>query len=348
MNRWAVLKFFLAWIPLGLFWALLLLSYNGSNISPAAALESAVLSMGTAALLGLGVWRICGALPWPERVPLRFYGVHLVLALAYGATWQGMVSLFTAVETGRTLLSVMSDQWNLLGWRILTGVCLYGLVAGTAYAMRIRAQLGEQEAVAARAEAFAAKARLEALRAQLNPHFLFNALHSVSALVRNDPHAAEHAVDRLGGLLRYALDGGVDERVELEEEWAFTQDYLEIERLRFEDRVQVRADISAGALSFPVPPFTLQPLVENALRHGLAPRPAGGSIEVSAAVAGQHLVISVADDGVGAGPDAAERLSGFGLRGLRQRLATLYGNRADVWIDSAPDQGFRVTLSLPA
>lgn len=348
MSHRSIFKFFLAWFPLAVLWALFLISYSNGRTPPAIAIQSAVQSIGSAAVLGLGIWWFSGVVPWPERVRLGFYGAHLGMALAYSVCWQVSVSAFEAFQTGNSLITILADQRGLVGWRILTGVCMYGLVAGTCYAFRIREQLREQEAVAARAEALAAKARLDVLKAQLNPHFLFNALHSVAALVRRDPDAAERAVDRLGGLLRYALDGGVHEDVSLDEEWAFTRDYLEIEKLRFEDRLRLNVTIAPEAKSRRVPPFSLQPLIENALRHGIAPRPGGGRIDISAIVRGSDLIITVRDDGVGSPAGVVDLSTGFGLGGLRQRLSTLYGTNGGLQISSKPDGGFAVTLCVPA
>lgn len=347
MSIRSILKFLLAWFPLAVLWALFLVSYGNGTIRPTVAIQSAVQSIGSAAVLSLVIWWFSGVVAWPERVRFGFYAAHLAMALVYSASWQISVSAFEAVQSGRSVFVVLGDQWGLVGWRVLTGVCLYGLVAGTCYALRIREKLREQEAVAARAETLVTKARLEALRAQLNPHFLFNALHSVAALVRRDPDAAERAVDRLGGLLRYALDGCEHEDVSLDEEWAFTRDYLEIEKLRFEDRLRLSVAIAPEAKALRVPPFSLQPLIENALRHGIAPRPEGGQIRISAVVEGSDLIIRVSDDGVG-GVDDADLARGFGLGGLRQRLASLYGSRGDLRVQTSASGGFAVTLMLPA
>jgi sensor histidine kinase YesM len=193
----------------------------------------------------------------------------------------------------------------------------------------------------------AERAQLAALRARLNPHFLFNALHTVSSLVATDPAAADDAIERLGNLLRYALDESTDE-IPLEREWAFTRDYLSFERLRLGDRLRVREAIDADARSTDVPLLVLQPLVENAVRHAVAVSPGGGTIQISAHVEHGTLRLSVEDDGPGGDRPGIESSRGLGLRALKRRLDVRYGAQARVDIRTAPGAGFAVTVVLPA
>jgi sensor histidine kinase YesM len=182
---------------------------------------------------------------------------------------------------------------------------------------------------------------LVALRAQINPHFLFNALHSVGALVTSDPARADMALERLGDLLRYTL--GTEDEVLFAEEWRFTQDYLAFEQLRLGDRLRVHLTVDSSALSTMVPPLILQPLVENAVRHGIADRVEGGQIDLTARVEESCLVLCVRDDGHGGesgGPD------GIGLTSVRRRLAALYGGRATLVVEGGR-AGFAVTVGLP-
>ena len=152
-----------------------------------------------------------------------------------------------------------------------------------------------QAAAAAEARLLAQQAQLVALRAQINPHFLFNALHSVGALVASDPTRADMALERLGDLLRYTL--GTEDEVLFAEEWKFTQDYLAFEQLRLGDRLRLHVSVDPSALSTMVPPLILQPLVENAVRHGIAARTEGGAIDLTARVEDSRLVLCVRDDG---------------------------------------------------
>lgn len=190
-----------------------------------------------------------------------------------------------------------------------------------------------------------ARAELQYLKAQLHPHFLFNTLNAVSASVRTDPETATLIIARLGTLLRHALERGGVQEVPLEEELAILSAYVEIEQLRFEDRLRVQWAIEPGTLRAAVPHLVLQPLVENAIRHGIAPRHAPGTVEIAASRRNGHLVLAVRDDGVGM--DGAPAADGVGLANTRSRLRQLYGERQTMRVDSAPGRGARVEIALP-
>jgi two-component system LytT family sensor kinase len=194
----------------------------------------------------------------------------------------------------------------------------------------------------------AATAQLSALRAQLNPHFLFNSLNSIAQLVHTDPDRAEEHVERLADILRYVLRGGDREFVRLADELHVTEAYLEIERARFEDRLHVDSAIEPAALERLVPNLVLQPLVENAVKHGLAAKLGPGTVSISAAVVGDGLRLAVHDDGVGMDgttlASAFER--GVGLKNLRERLFHLYGIAGPA-IRSEPGRGTTVEVLLP-
>ena len=195
----------------------------------------------------------------------------------------------------------------------------------------------------------AATAQLAALRAQINPHFLFNSLNSIAQLIHADPDAAERCVERLADMFRYILRRAEKEFVPLAEELEMAQAYLDIERARFGERLRVETRVDPRSLRQLIPNLILQPLVENAVKHGLSLKRGAGTIRIDAEVAVGHLDLAVADDGMGiAGPTLAgiyER--GVGLRNLRDRLARLYGPSHLPEITSAPGTGTRVRLHLP-
>jgi signal transduction histidine kinase len=195
----------------------------------------------------------------------------------------------------------------------------------------------------------AATAQLAALRAQINPHFLFNSLNSIAQLIHTDPDKAEACVERLADLFRYVLRRAEQEFVPLSEELEMAQAYLDIERARFGDRLQVETRVDPQSLRQLIPNLILQPLVENAIKHGLSQKRGTGTIRIDARVDDGLLTLAVVDDGLGmAGPALAgvyER--GVGLRNLRDRLARLYGPTHLPEITSAPGGGTRVRLRLP-
>lgn len=190
-------------------------------------------------------------------------------------------------------------------------------------------------------------ADLRALAAQLHPHFLFNALTSLSVLLRRDPSEAEHGLVRLGKLLRYTLGATGGEVVHLSEEWSFTGAYLELERLRLGERLSWREELDDAAAACLVPRFIVQPLVENAVRHAAAVQSGATRIEMRGWREGGTLHIAVQDDGPGADPASVTLAAGLGLRAVQAQLDAHYDARAVLEVQTAPGAGFRVALRVP-
>lgn len=230
------------------------------------------------------------------------------------------------------------------GSRISASILTYAGIVGLDRARRVRDALRARELQAARLEAEATRARLEALGARLQPHFLFNALQSVSALVDEDPARARTMLAQLGDLLRDALASDGSGEVPLREELALLDRYLTIERTRFVDRLHIEISADDDVAGVLVPRFLLQPLVENALRHGLAPRPEGGTLRVSAARYGERLRLRVWNDGE---PLRDDRDDSIGLATTRERLAARYGDRASFRLGAAADGGVEAVVELP-
>jgi LytS/YehU family sensor histidine kinase len=193
------------------------------------------------------------------------------------------------------------------------------------------------------------EAELGALKLQLQPHFLFNALHTIGSLVRTgDRENAVRVVAGLGDLLRRVLDGARRQEVPLSQELEFARAYLEIEQIRFRDRLVVHVAAEEGVGDPAVPHLLLQPLVENAIRHGIAPRAAGGRVDVRARRVGAALEVVVRDDGPGAGNgDAGAARPGVGLANTRARLARLYGAGGTLEVTDAAGGGVEVRVRLP-
>lgn len=194
-------------------------------------------------------------------------------------------------------------------------------------------------------EASLANARLEALRMQLQPHFLFNTLNTISGLVHTEPDRADAVITALGELLRLTLETSGERELPLREEMRLVESYVAIMQARFEERVKCVVEIAPEARDAFVPAFILQPLVENAVRHGLEPLPAGGTVTVRARREGDRLRIEVADDGAGLRADAPAR-EGVGLGNTRARLRALHGDRASMELRAA-ERGCVVALDLP-
>src|SRR5262249_11033820 len=191
------------------------------------------------------------------------------------------------------------------------------------------------------------EAQLDALQFQLRPHFLFNTLNSILPLVGRDPERARQMVIRLGELLRLSLQSEDTRLVTLEEEIAILEKYLSIERVRFRDRLEATISVDPEVASAKVPSFLLQPLVENAIQHGVGGRAGAGRIAVTAASDGGDLVLRVRDDGPGPQDEAGETPAGIGLRNTRRRLEALYPGRYELTLRRAPQGGAEAAIRIP-
>jgi signal transduction histidine kinase len=312
------------------------------------ALVGALYTVGISAALGVGVVFAARRWPWPSRMSLGFILSHALGAFLYGALWMlGILALLsTTYGSFDEVLRVAEGWW---GWQTAFGFLLYWVIAGVTWAAVAAANAKDREQALVQAEALRVKAELSALRGQLDPHFLFNTLHTASVLTRHDPATAALALERLADLLRYVLDAqrGAREDVSLADELAFVDSYLLLEGLRLGERLSVQRDIAPEALGARVPSLSLQPLVENALRYGISERREGGSLSLAAAVDGRTLVLRVSDDGPGAAALHPPRGSGVGLDTLRQRLAAKFGAAASLDVQTAPGAGFHVTVRIP-
>jgi hypothetical protein len=280
--------------------------------------------------------------------------LHTAAALLFGALWQALefstLWLLFGPEHARAVL-----QQRVL-WRLVFGVFVYVALA-LGFAGVLHARRAQASALAAaQAESALVRAELAAINGKLNPHFLFNTLNTLMLLTRRDAVAAEQALQRFARMMRYVLNTqrGSEDRVTLRDELDFVRDYLALEALRLGPRLQVQWLLDDAALDEAVPPLTLQPLVENSIAHGIAPRVAGGTVQISAQRSGTGLQLFVADDGAGcdwaavqAANQRAAGRSGVGLSALRRRFEIDYAGQARLAVQTAPGAGFRVDIFIP-
>jgi sensor histidine kinase YesM len=237
---------------------------------------------------------------------------------------------------------------NMLCW-IPMALIVYGACVGIAYAIDYARRTREQQLTSAELARQLAHAQLGALRMQLQPHFFFNTLNSISMMVRaGENRRAVEMLAGLGDVLRTLLRRSPALETTLSDELAFLRRYLEIEEVRFGERLVVKWELEPGVEEALVPPLLLQPLIENALRHGLDPRPDGGVLTVAAQRRDEALELVVADNGVGLRPGfSAHASTGLGLTNTRARLERMYGATAALEVHDAPDGGVRVRCKLP-
>jgi len=258
--------------------------------------------------------------------------VYMVLRAGVGL-WQGYASFAEAFQ----LLLVKTWHFNLL---------IYWVIVAVSSAFDYYRKFRERELRGVELEKRLVQAKLQALQMQLNPHFLFNSLHSISSLMHQDVEAADKMIMRLSDLLRAALDKSDTQEVTLREELEFLKRYLEIEQIRFGDRLTVKVDVAAETFDARVPNLILQPLVENAVRHGIEPHAKPGRIELRARHAADTLVLEVSDNGKGL-PANRPTAEGVGLSNTRARLQTLYGEAHGFELLDAPGGGLLARLTIP-
>jgi signal transduction histidine kinase len=346
----------LVWVLPFFFWSLPALLVTKMTM------ETTGLGFGRAFLregVGWFLWAFAtpGILALARRFPLdgprvgRTLLVHVAAGLSMGAL-MGAVTLGLSVLAGTTIgpsgdLTVATAVRSTCIWACF-GLLFYAATSSVGVAMDYQRKLREREVAASRLEAQLVEARLNALRMQLQPHFLFNALNTVSMLVRQgDASTAVRVVARLSDLLRYVLDGATGALVPLRTEVDFVARYLEIEQLRFGDRLDVRIDVDDDAADLPVPGLLLQPVVENAIRHGIAARAAAGCVTLDARILAGRLIIRLRDDGPGFDGNGHPEGPGIGLRNTRARLRYLYGEAAELRTGSVDGRGAEVTIALP-
>jgi len=338
--RWTLI--FGGWTSVGLFFAsqtYLTYRYSGGQAH-----------LGIVLKLNLADWYLWGLLApgiiWLARRFLldrehwaRSAPVHLIAGVGIALLKWWLDNLFRqhalGLPSGVSLIYVFHG--NLLTYSVLVAA-----TQGYFYYQRYR----QGELRSAQLSAQLAQAQLQALRMQLHPHFLFNTLNSIAALIHKDPDAADRMTARLSDLLRLTLDNIGVQEVPLAQELEFLEGYLEIERTRFSDRLVVRIEVAPETLDASTPYLILQPLVENAIRHGIAARSSPGCVIVRAVRDAGMLVLEVKDDGPGMKSAAASN-NGIGISSTRGRLERLYGDAHRFELSNAPEGGLTVKLAFP-
>ena len=312
---------------------------------------------------GLTEWELWALLaPFILVLTRRFYidrqnryrtvPVHIALGLGFSFVH---IVLHAAAEQWTTWawgpdeqMTFSTSLYHLLTKKFHINLLTYFVIVGVSHAVEYYRRYQERERTTAQLEAQLSRAALHALKMQLHPHFLFNTLNTISALIHRDPRAADRMVARLGDLLRLTLDGQGVEEVPLKEELEFLEKYLEIEQTRFHDRLSIELEIDPASLDARLPNLLLQPLVENAIRHGISARPGAGRIEIRARRENGALLLAVRDDGLGLPADWQTSTSfGVGLANTRARLAQLYGAHHTFTLANMPGGGLEVAIAIP-
>jgi signal transduction histidine kinase len=280
---------------------------------------------------------------WPSTALL-----HLFASLFFSGFWIMLRAGLAQIIDHRVYGSApdfSNDFVNLFSKSFHKNLWIYWVILAVSHAIEYYRKLGEREVRTVELEKSLTQAKLRALQSQLNPHFLFNTLHTISALMHIDVEKADRMVAKLSDLLRYALDSADDHEIPLRDEISFLKRYLEIEQTRFGDRLTVTMDIPDETLNIEVPNLILQPIVENAIRHGIEPHAKPGKIHLSARRDNGQLILQIKDNGAGLRTD--NKREGIGTSNTRLRLLQLYGPNQTFKLENAPGGGLLATIALP-
>ncbi|HUA19023.1 MAG TPA: histidine kinase [Bryobacteraceae bacterium] len=341
-TRGRVTLYLLAWLPFGALLAYLLVMTGGLDWLPAAAISLPLALF--YALLCLGPWYMCRVLPLaPSQVP-KLLGNHLAAAIVAALIWI-VLAKGLALAMGRSYFPRFDSRFSAqLPLLFGLGVLLYLLSVALHYLLLSVETSREAETRAQEARTLARESELKALKAQINPHFLFNCLNSIAALATVDGARAREMCIKLSEFLRNTLKLGEQPSISLGEELALARAYLDVEKVRFGKRLQIEFDADPLCDGCRVPSLLLQPLIENAVKHGIVGLIEGGTICLQARCGNGRLHVMIQNDFDPEAPAAAKH--GLGLQNVRDRLRSLHENRAR--IDTAvSDRHFRVDLELP-
>lgn len=299
---------------------------------------------------GMPLWYLWGALSpliarLDRRLPLKREEIfkRILWHMPLGLLW---VLAHFALRLGveKIISGAVSLQYADLVGGFHMNIQIYWLIVGVYVAYDFFQTYRARELQASQLETRLSEARLQALRAQLQPHFLFNTLNAISAFMEKDPRTARQMLAHLGALLRFALEQDDKQEITLAEELALLENYLEIQRIRFADRLEIQMDIAPATLNARVPSLLLQPLVENAIKHGLAPGAAKGYVKIFSQQQNGDLLLQIRDNGAGL---AAGGKKGIGLTNTEERLSRLYPQAHRFVIANASDGGVLVDIKLP-
>ncbi len=287
------------------------------------------------------------AIPFDQWARIPFFLVHTGLSFFTSFVWMVFYYCIQYLLFGDAVFEYIPILKVGL-FMYIQGLIFYGVFTGVFYSVQFQAELREKAVKTAKLEALSRQAEIKALKSQVNPHFLFNTLNTIYALMDSNVSQAKKTVTELSDLLRYSMAGFYREYVPLKEELDMVKRYLDIEKSRFGERLTVQYQVENDTLNHPVPPMLLQPLVENAIKHGIGPLKEGGTVILSVQREDNTLHFIVEDTGRG---DKAEENSveknGIGLQNLKQRLSHLYGDEYLFHAGSKEDGGFLVEVWLP-
>jgi Putative regulator of cell autolysis len=295
-------------------------------------------------VLSIPIWFII--IRWMHSVRWYWKGfVHLLLAPTYVIVNYGYLYYMVRWFGGKAAAEPLKTS---AGWLLYFNLLIYLLQFALYHSYEILRKLRVKEKIALELSALRKEQELATLKAQINPHFLFNTLNSISAMASTDAEETRTMIAQLADLLRYATDSSKRDFVPLKNELQFVQDYIALESKRLEDRLTTKFQIDQSLYSYPVPPMILQPLVENAIKHGIAPAEEGGSVFVHIQRQKDEIIFRITNTGIGIScADPLATSDGVGLKNTDARLRKIYGDSARLRIQPLAEGGCEVTFTLP-
>ena len=348
LFKWKyMINAFIIWTFWVVFFALIL--YRFSDIpNYFIALISSAQSNYLFAILSIGIWYICKKIPYGKLPFLFFTIIHFFLALSFSALWLFILYGSWVLIYGMEILEIVNFD-TTIGWQYWSGIIQYALITSIFYTIIYYRNFREKELNEAKLRLLSREAELKALKMQLDPHFLFNSLNSINTLVTQNPETARQMIIRLSDLLRMSLENRDALLVPLQRELDIAHAYLEIEQIRFGDKMNYQEKVEHDLLIKPVLAMLLQPLLENAIKHGIADSRRGGLIQLEIRQKQDDMEISITNDHQKSRTqNQIDYFSnGTGLNNIKQRLDKFYGKNYSIDIDASQSNHFKVTLKLP-
>jgi two-component system LytT family sensor kinase len=353
-NRWTkIAAIFLGWVFLGLVLSLEVYFNNRVNMPPGTVnfIDHAIPQFGRAmmwALMAPLILRLRTKIPLGQGWWIGGIGFHFAMSFVVMATYYLGRMLAYGIFYGESYSDFWTNAFGSFYGRNIIDMAYYWAVLAFGYSLEIYQRYKNEELRSAQLEARLVETELKALREQLRPHFLFNTMNTIAVLVREGKNdQAVTLIARLSSLLRMSLDNTRVHEVTLRQEMEFLALYIEIQRARFSDRLHVDIAIEPDALEARIPNLILQPIVENAILHGIAPKTGPGRVVVSGRISDGKLHLGVTDDGPGIGDGTKRTKEGIGLSNTRERLAKIYGSKGHLSLRSEPGRGVAVEIILP-
>ena len=294
------------------------------------------------------IWLLCKKIPFDQTNKILFFSFHFLSAIFFSALWLFMSYGFWYLSEGERIFEQV-DVKEIIGWQFLFGMIQYFFVAGIFYTIIYHRSLKQKEMEQAELKILTRDAELKALKLQMNPHFLFNSLNSINALVTKDAALARKMIAQLSELLRMSLESHDKLLIPLKEELDLVHTYLAIEQMRFGEKMIVREDVEPGLLTKSFPAMLLQPLLENAVKHGIANTRSGGTISLSIQQDDQRIVGTVinetSDENIQS--KTTKNGNGISINNIRQRLDRMYGNNYRWQVDMSDKNKFKIEFEIP-